>query len=72
MIQNQKLQAYFDNWKLLRANMYLEMQDFRRKNKNKYPNKVLLERALRTHINRMFRKDSEVLEQMHEEILANS
>jgi hypothetical protein len=67
---NPKLETYFDNWKLLRANMYIESEIFRAENKDKYLNKVDLERALRRHLEKEFRKDTDTLIASHQEILS--
>jgi hypothetical protein len=69
-MENPRLQTYFDNWKLLRANMYIESEIFRELNKDKYSNKIELGRALRRHLENKFRADTDKLMFLHQEILS--
>jgi len=62
-----QVEELFHNWQLLRINMYISSEEFKEKNKHKYASKAAMNRALRNHLNRKYKADSQKLFGMQRE-----
>lgn len=66
--KSEKIEQLFDNWKLLRMEIYLESKRFIGKNKDKFQDEIELRKALRKYINQKFKLDTARLIELQKDI----